>query len=135
MGHFYGIMDLGQVEWMQDASMAKFKSVWDHYVENLGSHVNIIELRNILYRQLEKSHCLKPDIAYYDRIGAAHPNKTYDFLYKCMVRWFDTQKLKRNRQAQENLQKNLKDKDKDPGRPTHSCDTGRSRTRGSPRSV
>ena len=82
--------------------------------------MNIIELRNILHRQLEKSHCLKPDIAYYGRNGAAHPNKTYDFLYTCMVRWLDTQTLKRNRQAQENLQNNLKDKDKDPGRSTHS---------------
>ena len=100
MGPFFGVLDLGVAQWMKDEIMAKFKSIWDHYVENLGSHVASQELRNILLRQLEKSNVLKPDIAHFHRVGIGDKFKTYEYLYSCMVRQLDLATQKRNRQAQ-----------------------------------
>ena len=103
MGNFYGIIDLANVTFTDDARMSQFKNQWDFYTENLGTKVSRIELRNILLRQLEKSTVLRADIAHYHRKEPGHPDKTSGYLYHCMVRYLELETQKRNRQAQTNL--------------------------------
>eukprot|EP00974_Lingulodinium_polyedra_P109420 10587568-Lingulodinium_polyedra.AAC.1 len=53
---------------------------WDYISDHLEEEVSDKTLRDLLFRQAEKSKVLAEDLAHYKRVGKRHDDHSYQFL-------------------------------------------------------
>ena len=93
MSQVYGLNDLTDLTWYGDNRMLDFLQQWDFVLDHIEGdtqatlHANGEKtLRDLLFRQVEKSSALAEDIAHYKRIGKQHPDYSYRFLRDAIER-------------------------------------------------
>ena len=94
MSQVYGLHDLTDIPWFGDNRMLDFLQQWDFVLDNIeGDTRNMLyangekTLRDLLFRQVEKSAALAEDIAHYKRVGLKHPDRSYAFLRDAIERF------------------------------------------------
>ena len=88
---------LTDLMWYVDNSMLEFLAQWDFILDHLEGdtletlHANGDKtLRDLLFRQVEKSPALADDVAHYKRVGIRHEDQSYKFLRDVIERAVDT---------------------------------------------
>ena len=109
MATAYGYNDLTDIQWMGDNNVSDFIHYWDHIVDNLEDRQNISDkvLRDMLFKQMDKSKVFAEDIAHYKRKRgiADHPDYTYNYLHTAMTNHLDSvHKERQVSQRQRDLQ-------------------------------
>ena len=87
MSQVYGLNDLTDLTWYGDGRMLDFLQQWDFILDHLEGDTLITlhangekTLRDLLFRQVEKSTALAEDVAHYKRVGKSHADHSYRFL-------------------------------------------------------
>ena len=93
----YDLSDLMHVTFKSDRKMPNFLHTWPRTVQGLSEPQPKGYLRTKLFEQLQKSHALRPDMHYFDRLSRDHEDKTYQFFLNAAKRYVDKVKKKNNR--------------------------------------
>ena len=93
-GALYDLSDLMRVTFKTDREMPSFLHTWSRTVQGLSEPQPEGNLRTLLFEQLQKSHALRPDMHYFDRLSRDHEDKTYQFLLNAAKRYVDRVKKK-----------------------------------------
>ena len=93
MSQVYGLNDLTDLTWYGDNRMLDFLQQWDFILDHLEGdtsttlHANGEKtLRDLLFRQVEKSASLAEEVAHYKRVGKQHQDHSYRFLRDAIER-------------------------------------------------
>ena len=94
LSEVYGLHDLIDLNWYGDHRMLDFLHQWDFVLDNIEGVTQTTlfqngekSLRDILFRQVEKSTVLSEDIAHYKRVDYSHPDRSYKFLRSAIERY------------------------------------------------
>ena len=68
-GALYDLSDLMRVTFKTDREMPSFLHTWSRTVQGLSEPQPEGNLRTLLFEQLQKSHALRPDMHYFDRLS------------------------------------------------------------------
>ena len=81
MAQVYGLNDLADITWYGDNRMLDFLQQWDFVLENIEGETHAMlyangdkTLRDLLFRQVEKSAALAEDVAHFKRTSAQNPD-------------------------------------------------------------
>ena len=94
MSQVYGLHDLTDITWFGDNRMLDFLQQWDFVLDNIEGDTRSMlyangekTLRDLLFRQVEKSAALAEDVAHYKRVSLKHPDHSYVFLRDAIERF------------------------------------------------
>merc|ERR1712026_268457 len=113
MSQVYGLHDLTDLMWYVDNRMLEFLAQWDFILDHLEGdtvvtlHANGEKtLRDLLFRQVEKSSALSEDVAHFKRVGKKHEDHSYKFLRDAIERSVDTSRQRKIVEERRNAIKN-----------------------------
>ena len=80
----YGFDHLSALR-VNNNNLHEFVIQWNHVLSNMGDeHIQTSLLRDAFYRKIEKVNEVSYDLNIYERMGETDPNKTYEFLMRCV---------------------------------------------------
>ena len=99
-GNLYSLEDLLRVSRHGEGiiDLKRFLNAWDSVIAGMKKPPEEKVLKDILLRQVRSCHLLRYDIDTYDRCRDDDPNKSYDFLMRCMRDLIERDRLRENRE-------------------------------------
>eukprot|EP00972_Heterocapsa_arctica_P074119 10941227-Heterocapsa_arctica.AAC.1 len=97
MDFSYGIADLTELKWHGDRSIATFIFTWREIVGRMRIQLPVEMLMDTLHGKMEGSAVMSHDLAHFNRCDPGHPDRTYEYLLKCMDKCIDLQQQASNR--------------------------------------
>ena len=99
-GNLYSLEDLLRVSRHGEGiiDLKRFLNAWDSVIAGMKKPPEEKVLKDILLRQVRSCHLLRYDIDTYDRCRDDDPNKSYDFLMRCVRGLIERDRRRENRE-------------------------------------
>jgi hypothetical protein len=97
MDFSYTIQDLTDLKWHGDHSISTFVYVWRQIVSRMRLQLPTEMLMDTLHAKMEGSAIMSHDIAHFNRCEPNHPDRSYEYLLRCMDKCVDLHQQASNR--------------------------------------
>ncbi len=82
----YGVAELLAVEYSDAIGVPQFLANWDTILAGMRQEPERALMEVLILKQMRACSLLREDVAYYDRLPTAHPDRTYTFLHAAVRR-------------------------------------------------